>query len=414
MKKKVLVITQNFAPEIGSAANRMERICEILNEAEAVTVFTTEPQYPQRAIYSKDKFRTSSSSTGFIIKRVKTRRYATEKNLFFRFLLYLEVFIKLLLAIRREKQNFDIVLATTPPLSIPLVALFAKRKFKAELVLDVRDLWPESMQIFNHFIATIARRSSYWIERVIYQKADRIIVNSEGFIPFIREKVGESKEILFSPNALMPKEFYSKRIFNTKEFFKIVYVGNMGAAQDLDSFILLAKSLQDHPHIRFQMIGYGADYARIRKRINDERLWNIEIRSPEPRQKIIEHLKSADIAYVGLENIPILHTVIPGKIIDYMGSALPIIGIASGYSKKIIEQARAGIVFEEKQIMAIKKVLLEWASHPEIRFYHGENGRAYAEKHFSWELNQSLLNKFVVGDDDEEKSHDVCLERVYK
>lgn len=409
MKKKVLVITQNFAPEIGSAANRMERVCEFLNEVGDVTVLTTEPQYPQKEIYSKSLFE-QSLSTKIVVKRVQTRKYATEKNLFSRFLLYLEVFIKLLLAIRQEKQNYDIILATTPPLSIPLVALLAKRKFKADLVLDVRDLWPESMRIFSHSVATIARWSSYWIEKVIYQKADRIIVNSEGFIPFIRKKVGEKKEILFLPNALTLDEFYPERSFVRKESLKVVYAGNMGAAQDLDSFILLAKSLRSYPHICFQMIGYGADYDRIQKQVSDEQIQNIEISPPEPRKKIIEHLKKADVAYVGLENIPILHTVIPGKVIDYMGMALPIIGVASGCSKKIIEEARAGIIFEKKQILAIKKVLLNWANHPEIRFYHGENGRAFAEKHFNWELNQSLMNKFVMGDEDEEKSHDVCLE----
>ncbi|EUJ52458.1 glycosyltransferase [Listeria fleischmannii] len=210
MKKRILLITQNFSPEIGSAANRMLRISENLSEHFQLTVLTTEPQYPKKDIYEDSRF-WQEKIDNIEVKRVVTKNRRFERNFLARFLLYLEVLWKLLKIICKDKNQYDLVFVSTPPLSIPLLGLFAKRKFKAGLIVDVRDLWPETLKAVKGIFTRIIRYLAYPIERFIYLKADEIIVNSEGFIPYIRKIVGEEKEIYFIPNSLTKEEFEQKK-----------------------------------------------------------------------------------------------------------------------------------------------------------------------------------------------------------
>lgn len=394
MKKKILMITQNFAPEIGSAANRMVGIADSLNKHFEVTVLTTEPQYPKKEIYKDTEFCEESLSS-YCIRRIQITTNHFERNLFNRFCLYVEVLLRMLNRIRKDKEKYDIIFVTSPPLSIPLVGLVAKRKFKAQLIIDIRDLWPESFSIFKGAIPKILRYLTYSVERKILQKADKVIINSEGFLPYIRKIVGNKKKIYFLPNSLTGEELAFERKENPKEDITIIYAGNMGYAQDLESFFLLAKQFEKNSRVGFLLIGYGANYEKIKEKIKADKV-NMEIKPPEPRKKVLERLHRADIAYVGLKDFLVFQTVLPGKIIDYMSASLPIIGVTVGYSKKLIEESGSGVVSQKGDIEQMVAYIEEWIDDPKKRMEYGENGKKFAEKHYNWQYNKEKLVKIIV------------------
>lgn len=413
MKKRILLITQNFSPEIGSAANRMLRISENLSEHFQLTVLTTEPQYPKKDIYEDSRF-WQEKIDNIEVKRVVTKNRRFERNFLARFLLYLEVLWKLLKIICKDKNQYDLVFVSTPPLSIPLLGLFAKRKFKAGLIVDVRDLWPETLKAVKGIFTRVIRYLAYPIERFIYLKADEIIVNSEGFIPYIRKIVGEEKEIYFIPNSLTKEEFEQKKESNKTDEITIIYAGNLGIAQDLSIFLSLAERFKHNKKVHFLVIGYGIHYQEIKDQVKKQNLTNVVIKPPEPREKVFKRLQKADIAYMGLDSHPVFQTVIPGKVIDYMGAALPIIGITSGYSKHIIELAGAGVVLDkEADLNKLEEVVMEWIFSPKSRKCYGENGKRFATQYFNWEKNKKELER-IVAKTNETSSNYVRLERISK
>ncbi|MBC1212530.1 glycosyltransferase family 4 protein [Listeria booriae] len=413
MKKNVLMITQNFSPEIGSAANRMKGVSENLSDNFNVTIWTTNPQYPQKEIYKESDFQQEELRNAKV-KRVQTKNKRFEKIFFFRFLLYLEVLWKLLRFVWKDDGHYDMIFVSTPPLSIPLIGLVAKRKYKAELIVDVRDLWPETLKAIKGLFTRIVRYLAYPVERLIYLRADKIIVNSEGFIDYIKRIVGEDKEVYFVPNSLTKNELAQKRQEPADDAITIIYAGNLGVAQDLTTFLSLARTFKENTKIHFLIIGYGIHYEEVHQEIMQRGLFNVELKPPEPRDKVFQRLLKADIAYMGLDRHPVFQTVIPGKVIDYMGAGLPIIGVTSGYSRHIIEEAEAGIVLEnEADFDMLESVVNRWIDSPKLRHQYGQNGKNFAIEHFNWENNRKQLERIVV-QTDEKTSDDVCLERISK
>ncbi|MBC1358076.1 glycosyltransferase family 4 protein [Listeria booriae] len=413
MKKNVLMITQNFSPEIGSAANRMKGVSENLSDNFNVTIWTTNPQYPQKEIYTESDFQQEELRNAKV-KRVQTKNKRFEKIFFFRFLLYLEVLWKLLRFVWKDDGHYDMIFVSTPPLSIPLIGLVAKRKYKAELIVDVRDLWPETLKAIKGLFTRIVRYLAYPVERLIYLRADKIIVNSEGFIDYIKRIVGEDKEVYFVPNSLTKNELAQERQEPADDAITIIYAGNLGVAQDLTTFLSLARTFKDNTKIHFLIIGYGIHYEEVHQEIMQRELFNVVLKPPEPRDKVFQRLLKADIAYMGLDRHPVFQTVIPGKVIDYMGAGLPIIGVTSGYSKHIIEEAEAGIVLEnEADFDMLESVVNRWIDSPKLRHQYGQNGKNFAIEHFNWENNRKQLER-IVAQTDEKTSDDVCLERISK
>ncbi|WP_227644849.1 glycosyltransferase family 4 protein [Enterococcus faecium] len=368
-----------------------------------VTVLTTEPQYPNSELYRNKKDWQSKVNENIKVIRVSTKKKSYKHFLMVRLFLYLEVFIKLFRGIHNDlsKEKYDFIFVSSPPLSIPLLGIYAKYKFKAKLILDVRDLWPETLTAIKSISSLILQYISYPLEKKIYQSSNSIIVNSEAFIPYIREIIGPDKEIVFIPNSLTTKEFNYDKKYENKETIQIIYAGNLGIAQDLSVFLELANAFKNNNIVKFVLMGYGIYSQDIIDTVKKRNLTNIEILQPEPRAKVLERMKESDIAYIGLENQSAFHTVIPGKLIDYMGAGLPIIALTYGYSRKIIEEADAGIVLNlddgiDDWVKSIEGLIY----HSDVRRYYGENSRIYAQKHFDWDSNQNLLGKVLKNLDD--------------
>lgn len=393
---KILIITQNFFPEIGSGANRMTKIYQLINEKASVTVLTTEPQYPNKTYYEQNKF-FDHNAEQLNIFRIKTRVHRFEKKIMFRFLLYLEVFIKFYIKILKDSSQYDVIYVTSPPLSIPLVGILAKKKFKCKLIVEIRDLWPETikaMEIVKSPFIWIIMKISYMLEKKIYNIADKIVVNSEGFFDYIKAIVKKDKEIIFLPNSLIKEELKIPLKKTDSKNFTVIYAGNIGFAQNIDNFVTLAIKYREHKNIKFVLMGYGSKFDEIKLEIEKLKLANIEINLPEPRPVALKMIQSADIAYVGLNKHDIFKTVIPGKIIDYMGMGTPILGTTYGYSRKIIEDAKAGLIYDESDFDGIEegfKKLLDKKTNEVF----GENGKNYAREYFNWDYNKSILFNLI-------------------
>ncbi|WP_036066218.1 glycosyltransferase family 4 protein [Listeria grandensis] len=395
--KKILIISQNFYPEIGSAANRTKFLFQKLSERNQVTLITTDPRYPNQNLYKQDDFwEEALDETRVIRVKPRTKKYAN--NILKRFLFYLEVMLQFIRAIVGQGKDTDTVYISTPPISVGVAGLFAKRFLKARLIVEVRDLWPETLIGVKRWNNRFFLGFAYWLENKIYHQADEIVVNSEGFVDYIIAKGISKQKIHFIPNSLTEAEFEcsaTQNRVNDKETKTIIYTGNVGLAQEMDGFFELAARFKANEAITFKIIGYGFKLQEIKQRLQQYQLTNVTILPPQKRSQVLQEIGKADVAYVTLVDHPIFEKVIPGKIIDYMGMGVPIIGNVSGYSSCVIEKANCGYTFQHNQIDEMYQKVKELVENPEMAQRIGCNGYQYAYQHHRWQQNFKKMEGII-------------------
>ncbi|MED1202802.1 glycosyltransferase family 4 protein [Heyndrickxia acidicola] len=394
MAKKVLIITQNFYPEIGSAANRMKNIYQLLSGmGYDVAIVTTEPAYPDRNLYKQEQFWDQEDlNGGKNIHRVpiKTRGYSLA--IINRFYFYMEMAVRMFLYLFKDTSRYDFVFTTSPSIFVAMVGLAAKFRYRCRLVLDIRDLWPESLKGVGLFENKLIFFIFNGIESLLYKKADHIIVNSRGFIPHIKKRANiQESKISFIPNGARRSEISPKW---NKWQFKAVYAGNLGLAQDVDIIRLLAEKLKEHS-IPLTVIGYGMRKNDFKNYIVNKGLDNVEFVMPLSRKACFKKLAEHSAGIVTLKNKEVFGTVLPGKVIDYMTCRVPIVASVTGYSKKIIEDNKVGFVSTEGSVEEMVKHVLYLKENPSIREKMEDHCENYINREFVWEENIFLLKRFM-------------------
>lgn len=302
--KSVLMIVQNFYPEIGSAGNRMKNVyLNLKRSGYEVTVITLKPSYPHQSLYQDAHFWDEVDIEEKDIIRIqpdKVKRYTS--NMGRRLLHYLEAMWLFIYTIIRLEKKYDYVFVTTPPIFPIFAALIAKKKMKAKLITDVRDLWPESLQGVGVFTNKWILKMAFFLERKIYQHSNQIIINSPGFRDYILSKGVKNDDIQFIPNSLTADELNLKKRLPpiSENRIKVVYTGNIGLAQDIKKLIEVAEKLKEHKQIEFTIIGYGYRMSEVQDEISSKGLTNIKVIKAMNRRVTLNEVSSSHIAYVSL------------------------------------------------------------------------------------------------------------------
>ncbi|MGG0655739.1 glycosyltransferase family 4 protein [Rummeliibacillus pycnus] len=396
---KILIITQNFYPEIGSHANRMSNLFQLLQEdGYDVSVLTTEPSYPNKHLYDDKKFwndNTLDDASEIHRIKVKDRKYAL--NMLNRLIHYLEISIKMLFFVLFSKNKYDVVLVTTPAIFIAFVGVIAKFRYRAKFILDVRDLWPESLKGVGVFNKKMIINFFSLLEIYLYKKANHIIINSVGFKDYILKKAKiNPNKITYIPNAARLYELQPTYRFHKK--FRVIYTGNIGLAQDVEFLKSLVRKL-DKNHILITIVGYGQKKNELQRFIKENKLNNATFVNPTTREECLKLNSEHDVGVLSLNNSDVFDTVLPGKLIDYMTSGLPVVAAVSGYSKEIILKYKTGFVSEKRDAYEIVKFILLLKSSPDLREKTANNAIDLIKDHFIWEKNIKKLTSLLKAED---------------
>jgi glycosyltransferase involved in cell wall biosynthesis len=393
--KTILLISQHFYPEIGSHANRIKQVyLQLKKENYNVTIFTTEPSYPNRKIYENRDFWDEDSlndeKENIVRITISSRKYSN--RMLNRLFYYLEIAFKFFLLIKKDKKQYDYIFVTSPPIFTGIVGLFAKYKYNSYFFLDIRDLWPESLKgvgVFNHPIIV----SSFGaVEKLLYKKADKIIINSLGFQDYIQKKANIDKsKIVFIPNGAVKEELTSSKKAENEDK-KIIYAGNLGLAQNTE-FIHKLVPLLDKEGIKLTIIGYGVNRKQLFNSIKEYK--NVTIIKPLTRKQCFKIISEHDLGLVTLKDKDVLKTVLPGKIIDYMTCGVPIVGVVDGYSKEMVEKEQVGIISntsDPNQIVLQMKRLL---NDDELIKEMSQREQQVILRDFIWETNIKKLVEYM-------------------
>ncbi|MBG53926.1 MAG: glycosyltransferase family 4 protein [Parvibaculaceae bacterium] len=275
----------------------------------------------------------------------------------------------------------DVIIGSTPHPFAAFAALVLARRFKAKFVLEVRDIWPESLvelggySWFHPFIVLLDQ-----LEKLLARKADRIICLLPKAHDDLIRKGSHRDKITWIPNGVDLSLFTSPEPKKRDGDFIVMYAGAHGVANGLDVVLDAAALLQDRGcgGVTFVLVGNGTQKERLKANAAKRALANVVFKDSVPKNAIPAVLAAADACFMHLRDLPVFRWgVSPNKLFDYMGAARPVI-FAVNTSVNPVENANAGLTIPPENPEALADAVMELAGcSDEERARMGAAGRAY-------------------------------------
>jgi glycosyltransferase involved in cell wall biosynthesis len=286
----------------------------------------------------------------------------------------------------------DLIVFYSPTIFFGALVKRLKQQWHCPAYLILRDIFPQWA-----VDATILRKGLVWryfrmkeIEQ--YGGADFIGVESPANLKYFAQNFRNKPyhlEVLYNWATTERREFrstcYRQRLgLEGKVVF--LYGGNLGVVQDLDNFVRLARSLQEHKHVRILLVGEGSEAARLEKLIKQMNLSNIQILDTVPQEDYMSMLAEADVGLISLDHRLKTHNL-TGKLLGYLQTGKPVLASVNPGNDlfDILGHYGVGFCVLNGEDEALYAAALRLANDPELRANMGKKGRRLLEELFSAE-----------------------------
>lgn len=299
------------------------------------------------------------------------------------------------------KEDYDVLFATTTPLTAGIPGIVSKWFRRKKFVFEVRDLWPELPKALG-----LKNPLALWgmsvLEWMSYRNADACIGLSPGICAGIAKRSQKNKRIELIPNGcdldlFKPGDRAELNLDGIKPSDTVaVFTGAHGIANGLEAVLNAAAELKKkgREDIILAFIGDGKTKQRLMERVTRDGLTNCRFYDPMPKLALSRIVANADVGLMVLANIPAFYYgTSPNKFFDYISSGLPILNNYPGWLADMIVENDCGKVVPPNEPEAFANALIYLADHPEKRKEYGVNARKLAERSFS---RDSLGDKFVA------------------
>jgi glycosyltransferase involved in cell wall biosynthesis len=393
LRMHILFLTHYFPPEVNAPASRTyENAKRWIKEGHEVTVITCAPNHPTGVVYPgyKNRLWQWDEKDGIRILRVRTYLSAN-KGFAKRILNYVSyMFFSTIFCFIVGKV--DVVVSTSPQFFCGMAGYFVSRVKRSPWVLEIRDLWPESIIAVG---AVKSRRMIDLLEGVetwMYRKADRIVALTNAFKRHIVGRGVPADRISVITNGadmeqfrVLPRENGFRKEQDLSGKFVVSYIGTHGMAHGLDTIFKTAESLKEEGKIVFLLVGDGAERERLLQEKEDLGLTNVLMLPQQKKEKMPEILAASDACMVLLKKTDLFKTVIPSKIFEAMAMERPIILGVDGESREIIEEGDCGICIEPENPDALADAVMELFKDNYLAEELGKKGKSFVASRYDRE-----------------------------
>jgi glycosyltransferase involved in cell wall biosynthesis len=285
----------------------------------------------------------------------------------------------------------DVILATSPPLTIALPALAARARFRAPLVFEVRDLWPEAPIQMGALPNPALQRLARLLERRVLQAAAHVNALSPGIRDGVVSAGVARERVSMIPNA-SDLDMFSPDIdarplrerLGLGERFVCSYFGTMGEANDLSQVVEAASLVDD---VAFVLLGDGKRRGDLEALARARGANNVIFRDPVPDKSSVAELAAASDACLTIfKDVPILATNSPNKLFDTFAAGRPAIVNQDGWMRSLVEDNEAGLYARAGDPAELAERIRTLRDSPELCRRMGHNARRLAEREFSRDL----------------------------
>lgn len=399
---RVLVVSQYYWPE----TFRITEVVQALrDEGCEVLVLTGQPNYPSGVTFKGYSWWSMGTERhdGVTVLRVPLFPRGNGRAIrlmlnYVSFIFSAAIFGSWLL--RGRSIDSILVFAPSPILQVIPAVWLAKLK-GALLVTWIQDLWPESLSatgfIRNSKLLAIVASMVKWI----YRNNDLLLVQSRAFMDPVRKLAGNTP-IGYHPN---PGDFAFSQSENTavcpirfEPGFNVVFTGNLGTVQALETILDAAEIIQDEERISFYLIGSGSRCEWLKSEITKRNLTNVKLLGRFPLAAMPSIMSNASVLLVSLVRNPVMSQTVPSKVQSYLAAGKPVIASLDGEGARIILEAGAGVAVpaEDATALAAAVRFLNCSSKNDLERM-GANARGYYEANFEPRLLASRLKQYLLG-----------------
>jgi len=396
----VLIVSQHFWPEPlrinDVAASLVEAGCQ-------VTVLTGKPNYPHGRIFPGYRalgVQKECHEGGHVVRvPLVPRGRGTAWRLAINYLSF--VVCGCLLgpaALRRERFDVVFVYGTSPILQA-IVAIWLKTLRGVPVITWVQDLWPESLAMTGYIRNSLALRAVGHVVRWIYRHSDLVLVQSMAFLGAVRDQA-QPTPVRYQPNpgerVTLDPDPPEAPVLTLKPGFRILFAGNLGTVQALETVIEAARLTGPASGIRWVLVGSGAKLAWLQEQIRAPGLEHVDVPGRIEANDMPGVLAQADALLVSLIGGPAMDLTVPSKVQTYLAAGKPILASIDGEGARVVKEAGAGLVCRAQDAQALADAAMQLQSMPnEQRLSMGRCGRDYYDKHFASELiARQLIDHF--------------------
>lgn len=398
---KILFVSHYFPPEVNAPASRTyEHARQWVEDGHEVTVITCAPNHPRGALFPgyRNGFVQEERIDG--IRVIRSWSYIAPNERFLKRTLNYLTFAVTSILVCFKADRPDVVVATTPQFFAGIAGAIIARLRRRPFVLEVRDLWPDSIaqlgQLGNMRLIGLLE----WIETRLYRSAVGIVVNTRSFIDHIEARGVDRDRIELIYNGIDPRLFRPRppdlellTRHGLEGRWLVAYVGTLGLAHGLTTVLDAAERLREQREIMFLFIGDGADRVRLESEASTRQLDNVRFLGLLPRSELPGWIASIDCLLVMLRDLPVFETVIPSKIFEFCAQARPVVVAARGEIRRLVDEARAGLVIDPEDGAKLASAIEHVRAHPDETDLRAQAGHAWVAKNFQ----RDVLARQMVG-----------------
>lgn len=286
------------------------------------------------------------------------------------------------------RNRYDcVVVHETSPVTQGIPAVAVKWIRRIPLYFWVLDLWPESLVsaggIRNRSVLRCVERLVRWL----YDRSDRILISSQGFRESILAKGDYADRIVYLPN-------WAEDVFEgacdyplpeLPDGFRVMFAGNIGEAQDMETVLDAALRLRGRRDIRWLLVGDGRKRAWAEEFVRRHDLSeNVRFLGRYPLEAMPAFFRAADAMLVSLKDEKIFRLTVPAKLQAYMAAGRPVVAMLGGEGHELVRKARCGIAVEAGNGAALADAVLRAAACSAQELARmGANGHEYYLRHFT-------------------------------
>ncbi len=386
---RILFLMQCFNPEpqIKGLAFA-KKLRDLGNDVEVITGF---PNYPGGKIYPGYSIKIFQIEMMDGIRIIRVPLYPSHDTSAYRRLLsYVSFGITSFIAGLFVAGRKDVIYACGVPVTVGVSASLIGMFRRIPIVYDIQDLWPDSLAATGMFNNSCGLKVVANVCKWVYKTAEHITVQSPGVrdILLLRGVDEKKVSVIFNwceeasivdglLNRDEPSQSYQTE--SPRSTFDVLFAGNMGKAQDLDSILEAARLLKDeNATIRFLLMGDGIEVLRLKKEVEDKRITNVTFLPRVAMSEAGIFLKQADVLLVHLKDDPLFRITIPAKTQAYLAAGKPILMAVTGDAARVILESEAGVCAQPSNARSIADVILQLADmSPDDLCKMGRNGRAF-------------------------------------
>lgn len=384
---RILYVYQYFSTEQGSWGTRAYEFARRwVEEGDEVTVVTS--------VYDKSDLTTNGFLTRSEIDGIDLRiinvPISNKHGLWTRALTF--GIFTLVASLYALFSRYDVVLASSGPLTVGIPALLARWIRRQPLVFEVRDLFSEGIRQLGLVRSNLLLALSAWFEKLVARQADAVVCLSPGMAAWF-ESATPSIRTQVIPNAADNDLFGIEPDSSTAGALRpkgevwFLYAGTLGRANRCDVLVSAAAKLQlRQSSARIILIGDGSERKRLEARAEAEGLTHVRFVDLQPRSDLPQWFNQATATLLVFQPVPVLDTTSPNKLFDALAAGLPVIQTTQGWIKDLLENENCGLTVHstdsEELAIEIAEAIERLATEPRLRAEMAENARRLARGTF--------------------------------